>query len=668
FCEKTGLKDWLHVYGVGDHGGGPTRQDIMRCIDMNSWPIYPNFKMTTVNKYFETIEKYGDKFPVIKGELNFEFTGCYTSQSQIKKLNRLAECQIQDAENASVLASTMVGKKVPDDKLREAWINTLFGHFHDILPGSGVHWTREYQSGLFQQSAAITGMVTTNSLRAVAAEVDTSFAGLVKTDTNDKQPSTGMGAGAGCGTVLGYASSVSQANGYPHAVVVFNPVVCRRNELVKVSIWEAVDDSDKTDDKKFAVRTPPGKIINAQKVGSGNYWGHNYIDVVFPASVDALGYSTYIIEKSTKQDGNDGTVKSFGSYGIENEFLKIDFDPSTGAVTELIDKTSGVNLAGKDKPFAAIEYLIEKHCEMSAWTMCETIKRISPLNLVSLTRKQQGQFIASIESVMKLNDSTITVTYSLGSGQSWLEIAVKANWLERGSQEIGTPKLRIQFPFALKNAKATYEIPFGAIERNLNQGQEVPAINWADVTGSVKDSNEAAGCLLLNDCKNGHSLDGSTLSLTLLRSSYMPDPLPEMGEHTMRMALVPHNGKISIDKMIRLGTIFNHPLQVINTDIHKGRFPAKTGDLVSVSAENVLIAALKKSEDGSGIILRLLETAGKDTSAIVVLDKSVFGNIEQAVQTDLLERPLTASVEMTLNSFTVNIPANGIATVKVNFN
>jgi alpha-mannosidase len=196
----------------------------------------------------------------------------------------------------------------------------------------------------------------------------------------------------------------------------------------------------------------------------------------------------------------------------------------------------------------------------------------------------------------------------------------------------------------------------------------VPAINWADVTGALKDSNETVGCVLLNDCKNGHSLDNSTLRLTLLRSSYYPDPLPEMGEHTMRMALAPHNGKLSIDKMIKLGTIFNQPLQVINTDIHKGRFPAKTGDFVSVSPENTLVTGLKKSENGAGMIFRLLETAGKDTSATIVLDKSVFGNIRKAVQTDLLERPIKSDVKKTQNSFTVNIPANGITTVMVNFN
>jgi alpha-mannosidase len=73
--EKTGTKDYLIVYEVGDHGGGPTRKDLQLIEGMKSWPIFPKVKCSTTDEFFSIAEKYGDKFPVVKDELNFVFRG-----------------------------------------------------------------------------------------------------------------------------------------------------------------------------------------------------------------------------------------------------------------------------------------------------------------------------------------------------------------------------------------------------------------------------------------------------------------------------------------------------------------------------------------------------------------------------------------------------------------
>ncbi|MGB2821115.1 MAG: hypothetical protein WBF17_09050, partial [Phycisphaerae bacterium] len=173
FCQKTGLRDWMCVYGVGDHGGGPTRRDIHRAHEMDSWPIYPSFRLATTRKYYGIIESRAAELPELEGELNFEFTGCYTSQSRIKRANRLAEHLMELAESAAVLAWRVAGRPYPAEQLRDGWIDTIFGHFHDILPGSGVRETREYQMGQFQRVAALTTAIGTDSLRSLAAAVDT---------------------------------------------------------------------------------------------------------------------------------------------------------------------------------------------------------------------------------------------------------------------------------------------------------------------------------------------------------------------------------------------------------------------------------------------------------------------------------------------------------------
>jgi alpha-mannosidase len=152
FNHDTGLPYTLFMYGVGDHGGGPTRRDLLRGREMATWPIFPNVKLATVAEFFRRLEADGAKLPVIKDELNTEVAGCYTTQTLIKRSNRIAENRLMDAEAVSTLADKLAGVPYPSAKLEGAWRDTLFNHFHDILPGSNVHDSRTWAHGLFQKT------------------------------------------------------------------------------------------------------------------------------------------------------------------------------------------------------------------------------------------------------------------------------------------------------------------------------------------------------------------------------------------------------------------------------------------------------------------------------------------------------------------------------------
>jgi len=678
FCEKTGLKDWLLVFGVGDHGGGPTRRDLIRCEDMNSWPIYPKFKFSTTRKYYAVLEKHGEKFPVLDREMNFEFAGCYTSQSAIKKINRLGENQLEQAEIAAMLAYRAVGRAYPAEALRDAWIKTLFGHFHDILPGSCVRATREYQSGLYQEAAAAFGMVRTHSLRALAAQIDTSFvADEPLPNLPPAQESIAMGAGVGRGTALGGISEAAHVVDGARAFVVFNPTSWQRDQVVSATIWDphtGVNEGD-IDKKQFVVHASDGSVIPAQRTGKGAYWSHHFIDVAFPVSVASLGYSAYVVEEGQAPSPQDGVVChdtvdsdriSIRQSGMENEFLDVHFDLRTGGIDKLIDKKTGRNLADPSNPLGVLEYVHERPGEMSSWLIHPAQVRVCPLEVLGFRRTLTGPYVAATVASMKLNDSQITVTYTLRAGEPWLEISVSVNWLERGTWTTGCPTLRMQFPLALSDAKGMYEIPFGSIRRDQNAGEEVPSLRWADVTGKLSGADAQAGCALLNDSKYGHSLEGSTLRLTLIRSSYDPDPLPEIGEHVIRMAVAPHGKILPTADLVRMGAAFNHALQVVSSDVHKGRLKAKSDPVAAVRPDNVILSAVKKAEDEDALIFRLYETAGKDTEAQVTLDPTIMGGAADIVEVDLIERPLAdSSARAVRGGFAVKIPAHGISSVKL---
>jgi alpha-mannosidase len=669
FAAKTGLRDWMNVYGVGDHGGGPTRRDIRRVLEMDGWPVFPRFRFSTTREFYAVIEKNGDRLPVLDRELNFEFTGCYTSQSQIKRYNRLGESRALDAEAAAALALRLAGRPYPAEALREAWTNVLFGHFHDILPGSGVRATREYQSGLFQQSAATFGTVQAESLRAVAAAVDTSFApGRGAGGGEDRALGAGVGRGSDLG---GISDAVHQADG-PRPVVVFNPTAWPREELVRTSVWDSGASADRREGRRFVVHAPGGRSFAAEVVGQGDYWGHRFVDVVFPASVGALGYAAYVLEeRPAESSGPAGSspapplkVDAEG-LAFENERLSVRFDRLTGGVVQLVDKAAGLDLATPADPLALLELVVERPRDMSAWVIGDTMSRLRPLALRALEVETSNPYVATLVAKAKVRDSEVTLRSSLKAGQPWLEVQVEATWLERGGPEAGTPQLRMVFPTRLEGAKARYEIPYGSIVRGLAKGEEVPALRFADAFGTV--AGRPAGLLLLNDSKHGHSLDGSTLALTLLRSSYEPDPLPEIGSHTIRVALVPHGASLTVAEMTRLAAAFNQPLPVVGTDRHAGRLPSAGSAVLSVRPPDVVVGAVKRAEADGSLVFRLLETAGRATTARLEL-APLLGTPAAAEEVDFLERPVAnGTARLASGAVSVDIPAHGVASVRVRF-
>jgi alpha-mannosidase len=703
FCESTGLRDWMFVYGVGDHGGGPTRRDLRRCHELDAWPIYPRFRFATAKSCMARILEEKDRWPSIDRELNFEFAGCYTSQSSIKKANRAGENLLVEAESAAALARAALQRPVPHELLRDAWLDVLFGQFHDILPGSGVRATRDYNQGLFQKLSAEAGMVKTQSLRALAGAVDTTFAQCEEGGEGEEEVHAhgSMGGGGGAGRVtevtgmngagrmteIHQISSASHVCEGPRPIVVFNPSAWAREEIVTVALWDGDADytHKKLNQRRFVVRTPDGQRLPTQLIASGNYWGHEFVDLAFPARVGPLAYAAYSIEEvpadspdaqltppvsttaTAETEGGWKINQPVGRLTMENEHLLVEFDRRTGGIQRLVEKKSGQNLASEHDPLGLLEYVLERPQGMSAWILGDPKKRVFPLEADSVRISYTGPYLAAVTATVRIEQSKFDVVYSLKAGQRTLGIDITGTWLERGGPEIGTPKLLIRFPLHLTETSARYEIPFGAIRRDQNNGRELPALRWVDVDGTLADAGAGApaGLALLNDCKHGHSLEGSVLRQTLIRSSYDPDPLPEMGDHRIRLALVPHAGQASAADLIRWGADHNHPLICVNTAVHGGKLPAQVDAIIASQTPGVLVTHIKQAADDGGLVLRLQETAGQSGNAVVALNRQVLGGLASATLVDLLERPMEGAKAISVKEDRLSVPmqAFGIASV-----
>jgi alpha-mannosidase len=138
-AKKTGLKDLMVLHGEGDHGGGPRVSDLQALERLRRDPGSPNLVFGSPETFPDKLRVDTAAIPVHRGELNFIFPGCYTSQAETKKNNRKGEQLLLTAEVFSAVAyEERYRKYFPERDLDEAWKILLRNQFHDILPGSSI--------------------------------------------------------------------------------------------------------------------------------------------------------------------------------------------------------------------------------------------------------------------------------------------------------------------------------------------------------------------------------------------------------------------------------------------------------------------------------------------------------------------------------------------------
>jgi alpha-mannosidase len=678
FSLTTGLRSMPVLYGVGDHGGGPTRRDLQRLMELNTWPIYPNVETSSLHRFFHLAEEGARAdLPVVTGERNFVFTGCYTSQARQKGANRHGENLLFIAEGAATLGKRAAGVVYPHGNLDEAWKHLLFDQFHDILPGSGVRETRHYALGRAQESQAAAGMARSNALRAIGARVNT--ASLLS-------PSAGGGTGRSFGAGVGYASGIggesasSVAQTGEQAFLVYNPLPYPRSEVIEATLWDVALDEGSlvaTDDPSLS-----GGDLNARPVqvlDRGHYWMHDYLTVAFPVEVPALGYRVVCVsdrlaeldlvseELEDPWEGQGGSWRKIlpEDHILENEFLVVGLDPASGGIASLLDKRTGREWVPEGTLSGILQRCLEANEGMTAWVIGQFVAREDLLDGGQLKKVHDGPYVHTYRWTYPLaqasaTDTRVELDVILRQGAPRVAYRLRVDWREMGHPEGGIPHLKVRFPLAVRAPAPRYEIPYGSIQRDLFDGQEVPAQRWVDLSEA-----DGSGVTLANASKYGFSLEGNSLNMTLLRASIDPDPLPDLGEHVIEYALVPHGAGWGVGDSTRAGEEMNAPLVVTSCGFHDGDLPG-AASFLAIEERNVRLVALKEGQDGASVILRLVEVEGRETEARLSLDPALLPPGAAAQEADTLERPIDSdAVRVVEGAVYVKVPAFGVTTVRI---
>jgi alpha-mannosidase len=220
----------------------------------------------------------------------------------------------------------------------------------------------------------------------------------------------------------------------------------------------------------------------------------------------------------------------------------------------------------------------------------------------------------------------------------------------------------VAFPVSAHNDKATFEIPFGSVQRPTARNTpaekaqfEVPAERWADI------SDGKHGFSLLNDCKYGYDAKGNVLRLSLLRSPEWPDPHADEGQHDFTYSLYPHGGNWQQAQTIRRGYELNYKLVPFTAEKHEGDLSTEHS-FFQVQPDNVIITAIKRAEDDDSLIVRFYEWSGKTTDVKL----QVPPGAQQASDADLMEKA-SASLPLENGVVTVHTGPFEIKTVRLRF-
>lgn len=640
FCRKNHTQSAVRFYGVGDHGGGPTRQDLERICDMQTWPLTPKIIFSTLHGFFHELEEIREQLPVVEQEHNFVFTGCYSAQARIKQANRHGEDHLYDCEALCAMAKAMGCDLTGLPEFSEAWKNVLFNQFHDILPGSGIRETREHALGIAQIANAVCVGNANRALNAMGQKIATDLY-AVEFDPE----SISEGAGVGYNTVRrAHASTrfnigaTGRSSGLVRPYTLFNPTQYDREELVELTVWDWNEPLEGTQIVDSNGESCPFDVV----MKDGKYWQHVYCKLCFVAKVPAFGYANYYITEADvpatrpKIKGAEGNnrVHYFNDAPVvlENDHICASFDRCTMELISLFDKKTETEMLSAPAYFS---YNQERfHPTMSAWIVTPVGKREN-LNRSCFVRTPQEKvgnvfkmvyektdgLVKRLSYEMSFRNSKIAVNVSLAPNDRSLRFSLETDWNELTVENEYSPMLQFVVPFGYDCKEIRYDVPGGSVVRP-QLAHDVPAILYA----APLPQQGGAGLMMTTDCKYGYRTWENTLNVTLFHSGVRPDPRPDSGIQHIEIGLGVSED-MGTDALTEYAVRFAHPIYCYSNSVHSGDAPQK-GQLIRVEG-SARVAGMKLAENGEDIAVRLTQAPENAGSTSI--------HCEKAWLTDILE-------------------------------
>ena len=554
---------FMCFYGVGNHGGGPTKQNLKTIDDLKK--AGANIAYSDPEKFFKEASALSG-VPIVRDELQYHAIGCYSVLSRVKRANNSAEQQLLFAEK---MLAVLGGKDMAENNnaLRAGWKKVLANQFHDSLGGCSI--ADAYPKIL---AAYAWGQETVNHMTAILFQRQSAR-----------------------------ISTFAEGS----TLVVWNPHPWEVKQTL-----EFICTADGIFDSK-------GRAIPFELVPAGaNTSGFFSQALRFNATLPPLGYTTYRLENFRANLETDKFLNfqytRTASNRIESGDWEAAIDRETGFIVSLRNKKTNMEFLGGGGIGPAIV-----DDESDTWTHVISSYRGArrKMALVSFTLVSQGPVSAEYEIVYKLFDSAVILRVALNGEMGTLDLKTRVLWNER--QRL----LKMRIGTAYNCESFVSEIPYGAMERAAD-GREWPIQRWVSFS-----DGKGSCLGILNDGIYSCSAEGGNLDLTLLRSpvyahheNHHPRPdiqhrYVDQGEAEFLIQLRPFAGQAGHDTFARNALELNQGAVCVVEPAHAGDLPGEKSYCSIKTGSSVIISTIKRSEDNDGWVVRAVEAGGVSASA-----------------------------------------------------
>ncbi|MFL6007089.1 MAG: alpha-mannosidase, partial [Gaiellaceae bacterium] len=413
-------------YGVGNHGGGPTKANLDSIARLDSTGELPRLELSSVRRYFDGVAENGD-LPVHAGELQHHAVGCYTSHSGIKRWNRRAENLLLRAEKWSTVADVLGVQPYPLAELTEAWRLLLFNQFHDTLCGTSIAPAYEDARDQLGHASSLAEAAFNRAVQSISGRIE-----------------------------------------IPHEdrmipIVAFNPHPWPVRTDVELEYYLYRAEGARLDDED-------GELVPLQTTRPLTTMSGGRARFVFPVELPPLGWRTFRVYEGERPLP---PALEASDTALENEHVLLELDPATGRIAHLVHKASGADLADASRPHAVVVDDPYDTWGHDVYAFDQVAGEFEPSS-VRLLESGPVRAILRVES--RFGESWLREDYMLSPGAEHVDVRVALDWRERRRM------LKLRYPTSVESAVATFEIPYGHLERSAG-GHEEPGQSWVDVSG-----------------------------------------------------------------------------------------------------------------------------------------------------------------------------------------
>ncbi|MTW84339.1 alpha-mannosidase [Virgibacillus dakarensis] len=367
---------------------------------------------------------------------------------------------------------------------------------------------------------------------------------------------------------------------------VINQSSWKRNSLVSIPVRPGLENGLWFDHQM----TP----LHAEK--TGDEW-------LVQVKVPSLGITRITFDSALKEGGKDKESPFvIGKNAIKTPFYEIEWNEA-GHLTKIFDIANDREVLKENQSGNVLQIFEDKPLRWDAWEIDlfyqEKMKEIK--NVKSIKVLESNSIRAVVQFTWEYNNSFFKQKMIVYANKRRIDFATNIQWHEVHHL------LKVAFPVEIRSTEATFDIQFGNVKRPTHWNTswdlakfETVGHQWADL------SEQGYGVSLLNDCKYGYDIKDSTIRLTLMKGATYPDYTQDQGEHEFTYSLLPHNGTWIEGATVKEAYDLNQPLSSIPGDLDYDSL-----SLFTVSADYVMVDAVKKAEDSSKVVIRLHEFTGR---------------------------------------------------------